>query len=432
MTSSWYFHFALLCSSHANSNSIDVGVTADWLEISRWINENGGYIDPNVGANLTSHNGFNIRGVTVSGKAVSSGERLFYVPKKLWLSLDKFPDIKNVQLAHVPHCGHPFQEEHLNLIKIAGALARERRKGNASVFHVYISRLPSLEDFRSFHPRFMKADVQEDFAGLPLIDIVQELQQFDSELRNCFHSWTQAENSPVAGISADEFDLAQTQFRTRAFGSGESFPSMVPGADLLNTARSIRFNTRWEIIGDNFLMKADWGGAASGTELYDEYCETCGNDMMMTLWGLYLEDNRNPLKTQAHCNAKADQNPHKPGKFGSLQQAAEAMLDLKGLELARKEDWRAPRCRSELSSMDQGPMRCSLARLAFEHCKQEWGYLGSRVPEYAFFHRSFDYSQVADQITRSYIHGVHPMLLSSSHRFHKNLRINRQKQKTFH
>merc|ERR1719161_1601170 len=150
--------------------------------------------------------------------------------------------------------------------------------------------------------------------------------------------------------------------------------------------------------------------------------------MMMATWGVYLEDNGNPLKLKAHCNAKADPSkPNKHGKFGSLKQAAEAMLDLKGVELARKEGWTAPRCRSGLSCMDQGPMRCSIARLAFEHCKQEWGYLGSLVPEYAFIHhksktkhRASDISLVADQSSRSYIHGVHPML-STSHVSHKNL-----------
>lgn len=104
------------------------------------------------------------------------------------------------------------------------------------------------------------------------------------------------------------------------------------------------------------------------------------------------------------------------------------MLDLKDVDSALKEGRNAPRCREEVLSLEQGPLRCSYARLAFEHCKMEWGYLGSRMPEYSLVQKSLDLSSMADLISHSYIHAVHPALLSTGRSFPKNLRKSQRNQ----
>lgn len=377
---------------------------------------------------MTSHSGFKIRGI-VSDKPLESDQAVLRVPKKLWFTLDKFPDIRDVQLAQVPHCGSPLPEAHLRLIKIAGALARERKKGNESFYHAYISQLPTLDDFRSSVPLFMNADLQEDFAGLPLASIATELQIIHGRLRNCFLSWTKAKNSPVVGITSDEFDLAHTLWKTRAFHANGS-PVMVPGADFLNTEIPVKINTIWTATKDDFgISTSRFEGTGSGAEMYDWYCEKCDNTIMMASWGTYLEGNPNPLKTQAVCHSQIDPSkPRKHGKFKSLRDTSEAMLDLKDVDAALKEGRNAPRCREEVLSLEQGPLRCSYARLAFEHCKMEWGYLGSRMPEYSLVQKSLDLSSMADLISRSYIHAVHPALLSTGRSFPKNLRKSQRNQ----
>jgi len=397
-----------------------------WSKVSAWISSNGGYVNPRIRAKVTSHSGFQVRGI-VSGETTATGQPILHVPKKLWLTLDKFPDIYNASLAQLPHCSFPLNVKHLNLVKNAGALAREYKKGNASFYHAYFSSLPTLDDFRLFHPRFMKDDVREDFAGLPMTAIASDLQRFDAKLRDCFLSWAKAPGSPVAGISVEDFEFAQTQFRTRAFNTGGDSPSLVPGADLLNTDRPVKLNTRWYVKDDKFRLDTTIGGTESGVELYDEYCKPCDNTMMMSIWGLYLEGNENPLTTRgaATCNAQIHATqPHKHGKFKSLREAAEAMLDLDDVNAAGKERRTSPRCRKEVLSLDQGPLRCSLARLAFEHCLQEWGYLGSLVPESAFFHHrsQFNASGMAELVSISFIHAVHPTLSSSAQSFRNNLR----------
>lgn len=418
---------ALPFLSLSHGSKSDDNVNANWMKLSQWINSNGGYVDPKIKANMTSHSGIRIRGI-VSEKALDSGETILHIPKKLWFTLDRYPDIHDVSLARVSQCSSSLKDSDRALVKVAGALAREHKKGNASFFHPYISRLPTLDEFRSFHPRFMKADVREDFNGLPMTAIAVELQKFDAKLRDCFLAWTRSPGSPVAGISLELFELGYTHFRTRAFGTNSAFPSLVPGADLLNTDKPYNLNTFWQKTDDNFLMHGSSGGVESGRELYDEYCKPCDNTILMSLWGLYLEGNENPLTRLADCNAKRDPGQlYRHGKFRSLREASEAMLDLNDIDPALKEGRKAPRCHKESFSLEQGPLRCSFARLAFEHCVQEWGYLGSRVPEVAFVSRPrFNATGIAHLIRSSYIHAVHPKLWSSSRNVRKNLRKGRQ------
>lgn len=388
-------------SAHSISQQDSNAANTDWLNVAAWIDSNGGYVEPTIKSNMTSHSGLSIRGI-VSGKALRPGKPVLFIPKKLWLTLDKFPDLQQSPLEHLQQCGAPLQKHHLNMVKMAGALARETRKGNASFYHVYISGLPTMDDFRSFHPRFMRDDVQEDFGGLAMTADATELKKFDVKLKDCFQSWTKVPNSPVAGITSDDMELALMQYRTRTFDSGK-YPSMVPGADFLNTDKPVLVNTIWQVKDDNFKVDMIRGGVGPGTELFYMYCKTCDNDKLVGIWGLYLEGNENPVQTAADCAAQVATLRH--GKFKSLRQASEAMLNLSDVPAASGSGKRVPRCRKEALSSEQGPLRCSLARLAWEHCAAEWGYPSAGTQEYALFVESkLRAPAMADLISQSYAH----------------------------
>eukprot|EP00746_Dinoflagellata_sp_MGD_P006792 gnl/MRDRNA2_/MRDRNA2_113384_c0_seq1.p1 gnl/MRDRNA2_/MRDRNA2_113384_c0~~gnl/MRDRNA2_/MRDRNA2_113384_c0_seq1.p1 ORF type:complete len:411 (-),score=62.80 gnl/MRDRNA2_/MRDRNA2_113384_c0_seq1:65-1297(-) len=356
-----------VASSFHNQDSD--AANADWLKIAAWITSNGGYVSPSIRGNMTSHSGVSIRGI-VTDEDLRPGKPVLSIPKKLWFTLDNFPDIHQSRLEGIQQCNAPLQERHLNMVKMAGALAREKRKGNASFYQVYVSGLPTMEDFHSFHPRFMRDEVREDFRGLPLTSSIKELQLFDGHLKDCFQSWTEMASSPVSGITVDEMELALTQYRTRTFDSG-AHPSMVPGADFFNTDKPILVNTIWKAQDDNFSVDMVKDGLPQ-TELFYMYCKSCDNDHLMGIWGLYLEGNENPLRTTADCAAQVDTLRH--GSFKSLREASMAMLDLSNVAAAKESENRVPRCRKEAMSSQQGPLRCSLARLAWEYCAEEWGY----------------------------------------------------------
>lgn len=373
--------FFSVAVAHSAFDKARDAADADWLKISAWIRSNGGHVESTVRGNMTSHSGFSIRGI-VSEKTGQPAQPVLAVPKKLWLTLDNFPDICEFPLESLPKCGHPLQKSHLILIKTAGAIALETKKGNASFYHVYLGGLPRLDEFRSFHPRFMGADVQEDFTGLPITGIAQELQLFDVQLRECFQSWTKVPNSIVAGITLDEIQLAMIQYRTRTFDIVGKFPSMIPGADFFNTEKPILVNTVWQVTNSSFQVNAIAGKVKAGSELYYMYCKKCDNTKYMAIWGLYLEGNENPMQTPAaNCAAHVDESqPLRHGKFRSLREASEAMLDLNSASAPTEMGSIAPRCRQAALSSSQGPLRCSFARLAWEHCALEWGYLSAKAP----------------------------------------------------
>merc|ERR1719386_611526 len=102
MKSTFYKCLILFFHCLANSKDFNATVKTDWLDLSSWINSHGGYVDPNFTGSITYHSGFDIRGVV---STIAAGEQVvFRVPKKLWFSLDNFPDFNNAELDQVPNC----------------------------------------------------------------------------------------------------------------------------------------------------------------------------------------------------------------------------------------------------------------------------------------------------------------------------------------
>lgn len=335
-------------------------------------------------------------------------------------TLDNFPELQSAPLEELAECKAAQENDDLNTLKMAAALALEERKGNASQFNFYLRGLPTLTDFRTFHPRFMATDLLADFGALPHAQVTPRMQKHDLNIQVCFERWQQVPRSPVSEVHWDDIVLAMARYRTRRYTNGSNqMPVMVPGADLLNTEKLSTVNTVYKISNGTFSLVTN-STIQAGSELYDLYCDNCDNSFMMYVWGVYLEDNPNPIKfPPVDCTARSN-----GGTAKSLQEAAESVLDLDTLPVAQSEGWTAPRCRaSSLASYKQGPLRCSLARLAWEYCGEEWrpaAHDSKAQPSLALLSKrsevresseNFDAEEVARHVGRSFIPAWQPALV---------------------
>eukprot|EP00929_Paragymnodinium_shiwhaense_P081662 TRINITY_DN42798_c0_g1_i1.p1 TRINITY_DN42798_c0_g1~~TRINITY_DN42798_c0_g1_i1.p1 ORF type:complete len:229 (+),score=53.05 TRINITY_DN42798_c0_g1_i1:207-893(+) len=153
---------------------------------------------------------------------------------------------------------------------------------------------------------------------------------------------------------------------------------LLPAVDLINTAEAGRWNVDLQpkFYGDYEEVKLQAKDLPAGEEILIRFCPNpeCDNSYMLAQWGIYLEANTRLLqpileRPAAQCDA--------PG----LRKAAEASLRMEegALQQARDAGWASPRCTSQqLASPEQGVLRCSLARLAWERCAEDWGYKGWR------------------------------------------------------
>lgn len=371
-----------------------------WREAAGLLSANAATVNPHIRGNITFHSGAAIRGV-VAQKEMPNGETLLRVPRRLQMTRESFPDLSFANLDVARECAG-FSSD---MIALAAAVAVERKKGNASFYHAYLHGLPDMDDYLAFHPRFMSATLQDDFAGLALTRDMAEAQVHDAKVQDCFAKWAEAQEPHlVAGLSSDDFSLALIQVRTRCYGLGASgLVGLVPASDLLNTAPSEKMNTIWDPLSgssnDVFELTVT-SDVRAGDELYDIYCEFCGNDGMMRIWGIYLEDNKNSPADSLHANCT------------QLRPATEAALDLASGKTA---DQTAPRCLAEtVASPEQGPLRCSLARLSWESCSSVWGTKhASGAPMLVQDGSAMRLSaaEMVKRMDRSVIHGVDPAIV---------------------
>lgn len=326
------------------------------------------------------HGGFDIRSV-VSTQEISDVTTLLTVPRDITIELGKHPEFNEAPLRDLPGCS-TFDDGHLEDIKLAGVIASEAQKGSQSRYSTYLQQLPTLADYRSFHPRFMEAPLQKDFAALPIVDSAKKQQEIDAKTKVCFLEWRQMPGSVAATIQWEEELLGLTQIQNRMISAvDENFKEMhfmIPGIDLMNTDPR-RVNTQWQKVnlpeqGEVFALSGY--AIEPGHEVMVDYCSDCDNQAMLLTWGVYLEDNPNDLDHSAgvHCAAEVKGNHvnHTGANPTTLQEAAEEMLDMKELDKAREKAWNAPQCDLKKLGMEQSPLRCSLARLAFESCADEW------------------------------------------------------------
>eukprot|EP00747_Dinoflagellata_sp_TGD_P185903 gnl/TRDRNA2_/TRDRNA2_42690_c0_seq1.p1 gnl/TRDRNA2_/TRDRNA2_42690_c0~~gnl/TRDRNA2_/TRDRNA2_42690_c0_seq1.p1 ORF type:complete len:498 (+),score=69.06 gnl/TRDRNA2_/TRDRNA2_42690_c0_seq1:82-1575(+) len=340
-----------------------------WSNLAAWMRSNGAHIHDSLMTATTRHGGSDVRGM-VTKQAINETKLLFQVPRKLWIEISNFPD-------SATHMDESVSERACKgllegKVRTLAALASETLKGNASFYSPFIRSLPSMKDFRQFHPQMAEASLLADFAALPLIKSVMEYKRKEQAYKECFEAWQNSSSVPidVAKLSWGDFHLALMQFQTRAYSLDGSPGAMVPGTDMANTVLPSGVNTNYEIPEVSkgqacFQVKATQT-IEQGKEVYEGYCSSCDNSWMMLVWGVYLEDNAIQLSAD-DMNCGAAIGPE--GTAVTLKDATEAALDHESKVVIGI----TPRCRTEvMSSRYQGPLRCSLARLAWEHCAAEW------------------------------------------------------------
>jgi len=385
-----------------------------WSQVTKWMRLNGAEIDQHLVGSATSHGGNTIRGV-VSNVGLPVKEVLLKIPYKLWFVSDHFPDIHNASLDKVEGCGDMTEQEHQRL-KTAAALAVEARKGNGSFFHTWISTLPTLQDFKAFHPMLSGDHVIKDFGVTPPVQLALSQQARDRDIGWCFDSWKSMKGSPIAHIEwEDDMQLAFANVRTRTYSTAMGH-AMIPGADLLNTGPGTSLNSDWDVSKGIFSITLV-SPAAERQEVYDVYCVACNNYRMLSIWGVYMEDNKNLVNDGSARFRSLNCSSRTWGGRRTLRAVVEEALDVSDHGLVLAKNFTSPRCKKEALApqREQGPLRCSLARLTWEYCSAAWGY-STTEPKLA--PSKFDLGQLKEAalIDRSARHGVHPELLADLRR----------------
>jgi len=341
------------------------GDDGGFLEVVEWLKANGATANAGLSSGFFNLGGASVRGLQTTDE-LSDKTTFLSIPPRLWLLPSHFPKFANAELPS--KCRHTAKPHGL---KFAAALAAEVAKGNSSFYYTYLKLLPSAADFHSFLPRMMDAPLQSDFAALPLVTSVQDSQADDKGTQECFAQWVKPSLSPARGLTWEQVHLALNWIHTRGFTIMQNFGTMdmialIPAADMINTARPGDLNVQWSFSDTEYTMQTD-SSVASGTELRDFYCHSddsegsCDNNEMMKHWGVYVEDNPVPVLGNAEVCA-GEQGRH------MKQLTEDALQDPASITSG----WLSPRCRSSTLSQQQGPLRCSLARLAWETCVKLW------------------------------------------------------------
>lgn len=343
---------------------------AEWSELAQWLRAGGAEVNAALQGGWLPQSGMHVRGILTSHQ-LQQQTVLLSIPRKLWIVKDNFPEIFSAALPAVA-CNKPDDIDDVEF-RLAASLALEMWKGKKSTWQPWVKLLPDLLDFHQYHPIFMDAPLRQDFEALPVTKLAAEDQKRRYVAKACFEAWRNQPSSPVRALSWKSMLRSLVIARTRAVNlDDQAGRAIIPGADMMNTVDQSITNTDWHAplkIGDSFIVKARQTIKA-GTEIQEAYCIGCANMNTLTLWGVYLEDNSEGISavemdmdSSVDCHAKASRG-------ASLQEVTEASLKVvPGWHAA---GWRAPRCQETLE--EQGPLRCSLARLAWEYCATQWAF----------------------------------------------------------
>jgi len=339
-------------------------------EVLQWLISNGATLNEAVGSNFFMHGGANVRGLLTS-RRLPKQTNVMFVPRRLWLEPNSFPEFVHSKLPSSCDVGGAYWE---NELKFAAALAAEVEKGASSFHYTYLKHLPSMEEFHSFIPWMMEESLQADFPTLPLVDYVRSMQAHFKAIESCFDSWAKTDNSPAKGLTWEQTLLAISWLRTRSYtihdpSKQEGVAVLIPGCDMVNTAEGAELNVGYEVSQAGFAIKTQGTPLSAASELEENYCSNCTNSEMVKHWGVYLEKNPFPIEPSPEsCDGEDfDSNINamftKKSTLAALEDPAPAIAA--GL--------RSPRCHANIWSTKQGPLRCALARLAWETCAEEWG-----------------------------------------------------------
>eukprot|EP00929_Paragymnodinium_shiwhaense_P065263 TRINITY_DN32735_c0_g1_i2.p1 TRINITY_DN32735_c0_g1~~TRINITY_DN32735_c0_g1_i2.p1 ORF type:complete len:239 (+),score=37.50 TRINITY_DN32735_c0_g1_i2:637-1353(+) len=233
--------------------------------------------------------------------------------------------------------------------------------------------------FNVSHPRLARQRLVSDFGALHLMRLMQAMQQVDHKLAEAFEEWKGMADHPVElnGLTWDDMFLALLRVRSRRMLVEDGQSALIPGVDAMNTAVGENVNVVWrpENIG---LTVTALKAMEPGQEVLIEYCSDCDNSKLLAQWGIYLDGNPKKLDSSTAPDCLSVRSPI-TGQPVVLREVAEAVLDLP-VQDADAATARLPRCKEEsIRQADrQGPLRCALARLAWEYCGGIWRGGGDR------------------------------------------------------
>jgi len=170
----------------------------------------------------------------------------------------------------------------INLTLDVISLARE----SGSVFSAYLDSLPTLEDYKHWHPFYAPPELLERFEILPAVGHINAHLKAMNESYVLF--------GIPAGADWDTWQWAQHVVLTRNFGV-EGRHCLVPGADLLNSAQifNVLWNNKLQNRSDGkryFEMKAI-GRISRGEEMVTTYGLHRDNQQLFWQYGFFMEHN---------------------------------------------------------------------------------------------------------------------------------------------
>eukprot|EP00927_Polykrikos_kofoidii_P040441 TRINITY_DN34572_c0_g1_i1.p1 TRINITY_DN34572_c0_g1~~TRINITY_DN34572_c0_g1_i1.p1 ORF type:complete len:511 (-),score=43.51 TRINITY_DN34572_c0_g1_i1:653-1993(-) len=346
-----------------------------WHETVAWLRREGADVNPHLVSNAIVRGGALIRSVATK-RQLQAGGTLLVVPKKLWIHLDNFPKFRDT-----PGLEGATTAD-AQLLRLVAALAVEAKKGDASLFAPYLQRLPTLSDYRAFHPRLAEPQLASDFGALHLVRVMKAAGEVDARLIRLIEAWQRDPRRPheLDSVSKDDLQLAFMRFRSRRIGVEGGQSALVPGVDFINPTVGERVNTRLVQQASGFKVIAS-KNLNTSQEVFVDYCETCDNSRFLASWGIFLEGNSNPLDAKHRPDCLSVRSPL-TGQPVVLREVAEAVLDFVEvgtfstiLPRSNLSGRRVPpSCRRDVLAQPeyQGPLRCSLARLAWEYCGDAW------------------------------------------------------------
>jgi len=342
----------------AVGGKIEQGSKEDvWYQATNYLKKfkkDGSKVNQDVKADLLPIGGGEVRGM-VTNKAMEPKTKLVVIPKTAWVNLDNFPEMRDSNL----QCSGAAENE----LKIATALAIEDVLGEKSKWKPYLDTLPTKDDFHAFYPKWAEESLLDEFGDLKLAQDLKDFQKSDTSAAECWKKWQSTSDvKHVKKVTWEHVKLGLARWRSRNHNTSDDKSNhshaLLPAADLMNTGPSV--NTKWYFEdsdgdghADQYILEIGEEGVKPGDELLERYCASCKNDDMLNIWGIYVEDNDNHMdKQEKGCD--------------SLLPLVKPML-----EAEKPAGLLAPRCKEETVKKDQGPMRCSFARLAWESCAQE-------------------------------------------------------------
>lgn len=343
-----------------------------WSMTSAWLRKFGASVNPKLQAQMKVHAGHRVRGV-VANDTLKARETLLVIPKRLWLHENNWPSFRYAS-------GPPnMSPKDLSLLKLTAILASETVKGSDSQYAAFIQRMPTMEEFNVSHPRMARERLVSDFGALRLMSLMQVMQQVDTKLAQGFEDWKKMPEHPseLDSLTWEDMFRALLRVRSRRIAVEDGTSALIPAVDLMNTAADKDVNAVWQPENIGFTVNAV-KPIEPGQEILIDYCSNCDNQKLLAQWGMYLEGNPNkldPKKAPDCLSVRSDTT----GRPVVLREVAEAVLDLASQDAAGAADAKSgaagvPRCKEEgMQQLEQqGPLRCALARLAWEYCGDVW------------------------------------------------------------